>query len=141
MGLAGKRVLVFLLIAVSGCACFAQHDGTRTSAEDAQSHIVGTWRGNSVCMVKSSPCHDEINVYHFFKLAGKSNLFSVTASKVVEGKEIVMGSGEWTYEPDKRVVECKAPAIPMAVDGNRMEGTLTLADGTVYRRIYLKKED
>ena len=82
-----------------------------------------------------------MNVYRFSRIAGRSNQFSVTASKVVEGKEIVMGSGEWKYDEKMKVVKSDTPVIRMAVDGRKMEGTLSLANGTVYRRIYLEKEN
>jgi hypothetical protein len=65
----------------------------------------------------------------------------VTASKVVDGKEIVMGSGEWKYDEKTKVVESAKPPIRLAIDGKKMEGALRLADGTVYRRIYLEKEN
>jgi len=99
------------------------------------------WRGHSVCQVKDSPCHDEVNVYRFASVEGRPNAFSVTASKIVDGKEIVMGSGEWKYGAEKHTVETEKPAIRMAIEGKKMEGALTLPDGTVYRRIYLQKED
>jgi hypothetical protein len=62
---------------------------------NVQATIVGVWRGHSVCTDKNSACHDEVNVYRFGAVTGKPNSFTVTASKVVDGKEIVMGSGEW----------------------------------------------
>jgi hypothetical protein len=51
-----------------------------------------------------------------------------------------MGSSEWKYNAQKRVVECEKPSIQLTLDGDKMEGALRLEDGTVYRRIYLKKE-
>jgi hypothetical protein len=108
---------------------------------DAQITIVGVWRGHSVCTDKNSACHDEVNVYRFAAVAGKPNSFTVTASKVVDGKEIVMGSGEWKFDEKKRVLETEKPPIRMTIDGKKMEGALSLADGTVYRRIYLEKEN
>jgi hypothetical protein len=140
MGIARELVRVLLLIGVSACTCLAQDTRAPAAADEGVSQIVGTWRGNSVCMVKDSPCQDEVNVYRFSKLAGRPGSFTGTASKVVDGKEIVMGSGEWTYDSEKRVLECKAPAIRLAMTENKMEGSLTLANGAVYRRIYLKKE-
>jgi hypothetical protein len=140
MGFARELLLVFLLIGGSACAGFAQDTRAQAAAEDVVSQIVGTWRGNSVCTVKDSPCHDEVNVYRFSKLAGRPGSFTGTASKVVDGREIVMGSGEWTYDSEKRVLECKAPAIRLVMTENKMEGSLTSANGTVYRRVYLKKE-
>jgi hypothetical protein len=137
-----RRDVVFaLLLAFVGCrACFAQGVGTKAGGEDVDSTIAGTWRGSSTCLVKGSACRDELNVYRFSKLAERPGMFSVTASKVVEGKEIVMGRGDWTYDAGKHVLEGKSPEIRMVVDGNRMEGDLTLPDGTAYRRISLKKE-
>jgi len=52
-----------------------------------------------------------------------------------------MGSGEWKYDEKMKVVKSDTPVIRMAVDGRKMEGTLSLANGTVYRRIYLEKEN
>jgi hypothetical protein len=132
-----RRAVLVLLVAVG----VGRGSGAHRAAEEASTSIAGTWRGHSVCLVKGSPCHDEVNVYRFSKLPGKPASFSLTSSKVVDGKETVMGSEECTYDAVKLVVECKAPGIRLAVEENRMEGTLTLPDGTAYRRIDLKKEN
>jgi hypothetical protein len=140
MRTARKAMLALWFVATAVGACLGQSANPK-AVGDVDVQIAGTWRGNSVCLVKGSACHDEVNVYRFSKLAGRSGAFSVTASKVTADKEIVMGSGQWTYDASKHVVESKAPSIRMAVDGNRMEGDLTLADGTVYRHISLKKNE
>ena len=103
--------------------------------------IAGVWRGDSVCQVKDSPCHDETNVYRFIAVAGKTGAFSVTASKIVDGREIVMGSSEWHYDAVKHELVSSMPAatLRLLVDGDKMDGTLTLLDGKVYRRIHLVK--
>jgi hypothetical protein len=134
-------MLPILLVFGSGVPCSSQDTAVRANAEEARSRIAGVWRGHSVCVDKSSPCHDEVNVYRFASIAGRPDAFSVTASKIVDGKEIVMGSSEWQYDAGKRVVESKAPPIRLAIDGDKMEGALTLPDGKAYRRIYLQKED
>jgi hypothetical protein len=118
-----------------------QNAGSKAESEDASSTIAGVWRGHSVCTDKNSACHDELNVYRFSRVKGQPNTFSVTASKVVDGKEIVMGSGEWKYDERRKLVESEKPPIQMTIDGRKMEGALTLEDGTVYRRIYLEKEN
>jgi hypothetical protein len=59
----------------------------------------------------------------------------------VDGKEILMGSGTWKYDEKAKVVESEKPPIRMMIEGRKMEGTLNLADGTAYRRIYLEKEN
>jgi hypothetical protein len=127
-------VLAFLTVSRLG-----QVAATQARGEHPGIAILGTWRGNSVCLLKGSACREEQNVYRFSKAAGKPGVFSGTASKVVDGREIVMGRSDWTYDAEKHVLECKTPQIRMLVDGARMEGDLELPDGTAYRRISLKK--
>jgi hypothetical protein len=118
--------------------CFAQQ--TSGKVADAREIIAGVWQGNSVCVDRSSPCRDEINVYRFSRVEGKPNAFLVTASKVVDGKEIEMGSGEWKYDESSKSVECEKPRIRLTmIRDNWMEGALTLEDGKEYRKIRLKK--
>src|SRR5215467_3194236 len=116
---------------------FAQTPG---SDNDATAAVTGVWRGNSNCMVKPSPCHDEVNVYRIAKVNGKPNIVSVTADKIVDGKEVVMGTLESKYDPQKHSLDSLDGRFHFTVDGNKMEGALTLPDGTVYRRIHLKRE-
>jgi hypothetical protein len=136
-----RSVFVSSLILTGSRSGFWQARGERSSVEDIRSRIAGTWRGSSLCVVKNSPCHDEVNVYRFSEAAGKPSIFSVTASKIVDGKEIVMGTREWKYDVEKQILECEKPAIRLTVNGDKMEGALTRTDGTDYRRIYLKKEN
>jgi len=136
-----KFACIFLLTLAGGWGRVAPDAESNTGKEDVRSIIAGVWRGHSVCVDKNSACRDELNVYRFSSVAGRPNEFSVTASKVVDGKEIVMGSGEWKYDEKRKVVESERPAIQMTIDGKKMEGALSLADGTVYRRIYLEKEN
>jgi hypothetical protein len=120
----------------------AQSPKTKTASAGELAQVVGTWRGNSVCIVDNSPCHDEINVYRFAEIAGKPGTVSVTASKVVDGKEIVMGSGEWKYDAEEKTLEWEGPhgTFRFAVQSDKMESSLTQKRGVVYRRIYLKEE-
>lgn len=129
-------VVVLALLVVSHS--LGQRSGAQ-SATDA-SQIVGTWRGNSTCMVKESPCRDEVNVYRISKIAGKPGLVSVTGSKIVEDQEIVMGTFEWKYDAQKHALESCDGAFRFTLDGDKLEGTLT-KDKTVFRRIYLKKQE
>jgi len=141
MMMLARWAFVFLLALAGGWSCFLQETGARARGADPSSRIAGIWRGHSACVDKNSACHDEVNVYRFSTVAGRPNTFSVTASKVVDGKEVVMGTGDWKWDAEKKVVECEAPAVRLAVDGNKMEGALSLPYGTVYRRIYLEREN
>jgi len=65
----------------------------------------------------------------------------VTGGKVVDGKEVVMGSGEWRYDSEKHTLTGDLPKgiITLKIDGDKIEGTFILPDKTVLRRITLKK--
>ncbi len=115
-----------------------QRSSAPSAADDLQ--IVGTWRGNSNCMEKEGPCRDEVNVYRISKIAGKPGSVSVTGSKIVESHEIVMGTYEWKYDAQKHILESPSGAFRFALDGNKLEGTLT-KDKTIFRRIYLRKSE
>ena len=136
-----KYVCILLMALAGNWADMGQDAGSHAGQTDVRSTIIGVWRGHSVCTDKNSACHDEVNVYRFAAISGKPNEFTVTASKVVDGKEIVMGSGDWKFDEKKKVLETEKPPIRMAIEGKKMEGVLSLADGTVYRRIYLEKEN
>jgi hypothetical protein len=91
---------------------------------------------------RNSPCRDELNVYHFTEIPANPDSFSVTASKIVDGKEIVMGTSEWRYDTQKHVLEGETPGgtFRFTIETNKMEGSLTTKDSVAYRRIHLKKD-
>ena len=113
----------------------------KTQIVRVQSRISGTWRGNSECAVKNSPCHDETNVYRFSEVAAQPGWFSGNGSKVVNGKEVSMGTLDWQYDAKSHILESKNPngIFRFVVGDDKMEGTLLLPDATVYRRIHLTK--
>ena len=138
----GAVVLSASLTATVAWSGLAQALDHTAAPPGAQPQIAGTWRGNSVCAVAGSPCRDEENVYRFSEIAGTPGRFSVTGSKIVDGKEMVMGTGEWTYDGAKRVVQSESPVgiFRLTVQGNTMEGGLTARNNTLYRRIHLTKQ-
>jgi len=108
-----------------------------------ESKLAGTWRGDSLCVEKGTACHDEVAVYRIAAIPGKRGYFTVTGGKVVDGKEIVMGSGEWRYDGAKHTLTGDLPrgVIILKRDVDKLEGTFTLPDKTVLRRITLKKSE
>jgi len=127
-----------ILIAV----LFAAHasDG-RPQTFAAQSQITGTWRGDSECVQQNSACHAESNVYRFTELTSRPGWFSGTGSKVLNGKEISMGTLEWQYDPKSHTLESRTPNgfFRFVISADKMEGTLFLPDSIPYRRIHLTK--
>jgi len=105
--------------------------------------LEGTWRGDSLCVEKGAACHDEVAVYRIATMPGKRGYLMVAGGKVVDGKEIVMGSGEWRYDSEKQTLSVELPrgVITLKLNGDKLEGTFILPDKTVFRRITLKKSD
>jgi hypothetical protein len=116
---------------------------SNASAFFNDSLLVGTWKGNSICQVKPSPCHDEINVYHITK-GEKPNIFHVVGNKIVNGQEENMADNDFVFNPADNTLffhsgEYKF-SIKFTVKGDSMEGALVKDDNTLYRIIKLKKE-
>jgi hypothetical protein len=107
-----------------------------------QAEIVGVWRGHSVCMVKASPCRDEVNVYHVSAIPEKPGSYFVSGNKIVDGKEEVMGTGEWNYDAETHTLSYEFPrgVFRLKIEGAKMDGDLKLPDGTLYRQIFLHRE-
>jgi hypothetical protein len=132
-------VLAVLFLCAVGWVSIGLAGGQAAGRPDDEPQIAGVWRGNSVCTVKDSPCRDEMNVYSFSAVAGKPGTFSGTASKAVGVESFAMGTREFKYDARNHTLESAMPAavLRLVVEGDKMEGTLTLRDGSVYRRIHL----
>ena len=120
----------------------AQVRGGEAQIVGSQPQVTGTWRGNSECAIKNGACHDEINVYRFSELAARPGWFSGTGSKVVNGKEISMGTLNWQYDAKSHILESNnsSGSFRLSVNDDKIDGTLILLpDGIVYRRIHLTK--
>jgi hypothetical protein len=103
--------------------------------------IVGDWRGESFCVVRESACHDEDSLYHLARLPERPGRFSLKADKIVNGKNMTMGTTECSYDLPKHTLTCELPNSVMRfiIRGDKMEGTMTVADGKLWRRISLQK--
>jgi hypothetical protein len=110
---------------------------------DGTGSLSGDWRGTSVCVANHDPCRDETALYH---LTGpdERHLVTVVGSKVVDGREIVMGPpSDFTYDAEKGtlILETERSVFRFTVSGDKLEGTLTLMpSGVLYRKISLKKD-
>ena len=107
--------------------------------------IAGTWKGTSLCQVKDSPCHDEIAVYHAVKLPG-GKTYNFQMNKMVNGKEEEMGMLSFAYDDAEKTLTATSPGKvkgrwKFKVNGNRIHGTLTIGDSTLYRIIEIQKAD
>jgi hypothetical protein len=120
---------------------FAAFSSAQTAKSDNDA-LVGDWRGDSTCVVRPSACADEKSLYHISKTGDQPNHFSMQGDKIVDGRPVNMGSAECVYVPDKRALTCELPAgnIHLILREARLEGTMHLSDGTLWRNISLKKD-
>ncbi len=100
----------------------------------------GTWTGTSLCTVKPSPCHDEQVIYHITAPDPNGKL-SIQADKLVNGKPDNMGTLECMFDKAGAKITCSfnGSVWSFTIAGDTMTGTLTRADGTLYRKISLKR--
>ncbi|UWZ83828.1 hypothetical protein [Occallatibacter riparius] len=107
----------------------------------AQPEIIGTWRGNSECTFKNSPCRDETNIYRFTAIAARPGWFSGDGSKLVKDKEVSMGPLVFRYDASTHILQSNTPngVFRFVIHDDKMVGTLSLPDSTIYRRIHLTK--
>ena len=132
-------ILALLVVVVAACVPAASQTG---KPADDSALLVGDWRGDSICVVRPSACHDEKALYHVKKREGL-NAYSLQADKIVDGKPEMMGTAECTYAPEKRVLTCTRPnlVLQLTPQNKSLSGTMNLPDGTVWRNISLKKDE
>jgi hypothetical protein len=126
--------------AIALAAAVVAAAGAATGNDDAS--LTGDWSGTSVCTPNHDACRNEQALYHL-KGPNDRNMVSVTGSKIVDGREIVMGPPlDFRYDPEKKTLSFEGPSgtFRFAVTGTTMQGTLTLPSGELYRRISLKKD-
>jgi hypothetical protein len=107
-----------------------------------ESVLVGDWRGDSICQVRPSACHDEDSLYHFAKVDGKPGAYSLKADKIVNGQPETMGTLDCAYDAKAQALECSIPdraTLRFTWEGKEMRGTMTLTDKTLWRKLSLKK--
>ena len=111
------------------------------SSQTAGDPLVGDWRGDSICVVRPSACVDEKALYHVQRL-GQPDHYSMQADKIVNGEPVNMGTTDCVFAREKQTLTCELPkgAIHLALRGTRLEGTMNLADGTLWRNISLSKD-
>ena len=108
----------------------------------AKPAIAGIWRGQSSCEQKESACREETVVYRLSPIKDKPGSFSVSADKIVDGKAVNMGTLEFRYVEDQHALVCQyAQGVwRLSVEQEKIEGTLTRPDGSLFRRVALHKE-
>ncbi len=138
-----------VLLAAAIVAVSLAYAGQNSSASNAKpadsgdSLPLGDWRGDSICVVRESACHDEKSLYHVARLPDKPGWVSIRLDKIVDGKPVTMGAEECRYDAEKRSLTCEFARglMQFTVAGSKMEGTMLLTDKTMWRKINLKNDE
>jgi hypothetical protein len=112
------------------------------TAQKTNAIVLGKWKGESLCTVKPSACHDETVVYEITAPGGPKDHLVWKADKIVDGKQVNMGSLDCKYAYESHTITCDMPGRgvwSLTVDGDVMTGTLKLSDGTVFRKVSAKR--
>jgi hypothetical protein len=104
--------------------------------------LAGVWRGESICVQQGTACNNEQVVYYIDAIPNHLDQVQIRADKIVNGKAVTMGSGPWAFDADHQTLKWETPhqVWLLAIHGPRMQGTLTLSDGTLVRKMTLQKE-
>src|SRR5215510_9722377 len=110
------------------------------------SSVLGTWKGESICVGNRPACKNEVVVYRFEAVAGKPDMVLQLADKIIEGKRVPMGKLEFLYDEGKGELSCEFTKRKthglwqFKVSGDSMEGTLVLLpDRELGRRVKVKR--
>jgi len=140
-----RSVALLVVAAMALSLCGIAQTNPAPTAKPANNNDVlplGDWRGDSICVVRESACHDEKALYHVKRLPAKPGWFSLQGDKIVDGKPEMMGTGECSYDAEKHVLHCELGrgSVHLTVTGDKMEGAMLLTDKTLWRKITLKKD-
>jgi hypothetical protein len=139
------RVLLVPAI-VSCCSPSLPCQSAATAASVTLDSVLGTWKGESICVGDRPACKNEVVVYRFEAVTGKPGVVLLLADKIIEGKRVPMGKLEFLYDEGKGVLLCEFTKSQthglwqFKVSGDSMEGTLVLLpDRELGRRVKVKR--
>ena len=137
-----RGLIIALLIAGFAFSGKGQDSATPMNA----SPVTGTWSGESICVGDRPACKNEIVVYRFEPVAGKSTVITLLADKIIEGKRVPMGKLDFQYDEAKRTLSCEFTRgqthgmWEFKITGDTMEGTgIVLPDKSLVRRVKVKQ--
>lgn len=97
--------------------------------------VLGTWKGESICVGNRPACKNEIVVYRFESVPGKSSVVLLFADKIIDGQRVPMGKLEFQYNEAKGELSCEFTKNQthglweFTVKGDALEGGLVLLPG------------
>jgi hypothetical protein len=107
--------------------------------------VLGSWEGESKCMVADPPCQDEHVLYQVSTDKKQAEQLNLDTYKIVDAAPEFMGSLACQYHPKQSALSCTANTSQhddweFHFFGDAMSGKLTIDSGkTLYRRITLHR--
>jgi len=106
--------------------------------------ILGSWEGDSKCMVPNSPCHDEHVLYQVAEDKKDPFQLNLDGYKIVDGAPEFMGTLTCHFESKTGALSCTSSTKDkddweFHVMGDAMSGRLMIEGKTLYRRITLHR--
>lgn len=104
--------------------------------------LAGNWTGESICTVRPSPCKDEKVIFHVTEPDAAGSM-KIRADKIVNGQPEDMGTLDCKFDPKTSTVSCSMEQglWEFEVKGKKMDGTLKLPNGTIFRRVSVVKSE
>ena len=138
-----KHALI-LAVFIAICATSGQAQGTGRPLN--ASSVVGTWSGESICVGNRPACKNEVVVYRFEPVSGRSTVITLLADKIIRGKRVPMYKLDFQYDEAKRTLSCEFTqgrtrgTWEYKIAGDIMEGTgVILAGKSVARRVKVRR--
>jgi hypothetical protein len=106
--------------------------------------VLGSWEGDSKCMVPDSPCHDEHVLYQIAEAKKDPFQLNMDGYKIVDGAPEFMGTLTCHFESKTGALSCTSSTKDkddweFHVMGDAMSGRLMIEGKTLYRRITLHR--
>ena len=106
--------------------------------------VLGSWEGDSKCMVPDSPCHDEHVLYQIAEDKKDPFQLNLDGYKIVEGAPEFIGTLSCHFESKTGALSCTSSTKDkddweFHVMGDAMSGRLMIEGKTLYRRITLHR--
>ena len=135
------------LILAAFIACLATSGHAQGVARPLNaSAVVGTWSGESICVGNRPACKNEVVVYRFEPVSGKSTVITLLADKIIRGKRVPMYKLDFQYDEFKRTLSCEFTkghthgTWEYKITGDTIAGTgIDLASKSVARRVKVKR--
>jgi hypothetical protein len=117
---------------------------TAPSLQASDKAVLGSWEGDSKCMVPDSPCHDEHVLYQIAEDKKDPFQLNLDGYKIVDGAPEFIGTLTCHFQSKTGALSCTSSTKDkddweFHVMGDAMSGRLMIEGKTLYRRIALRR--